>query len=485
VLEYGVGSAAISKGWAYYVVSFLDSCGAQLPDWLMNGAPLGNPKYGNANLLAALLVLAITVLLVIGIKESARVSNVIVCTKLVTLVIVIFAGIQFVNPANFQPFIPPEFGVSGMFAGASIVFFAYIGFDSVSVVAEEAQKPSRDIPLGIMLSLGICTALYVGVVLVMVGMVPYTEMDTHAPLVSVFKAHGMRWAEILVSIGAITGLTSTTLSTMMPQSRIFLAMARDGLLFPVFGKISKRFGTPIYGTLITGFCCALLAGLVEMDVLSDAVSIGTLFAFSIVCSGVLILRYQKPGQEHVSKLCLGLYFSLLVLSATAPNNSCPIVLRISASILSGISALVTLYKICRMDQVPVEAKFICPLVPAVPVMGMLGNLYLMCHVGAEAWLRLVIWLALGLLIYFFYSIRHSRLNSHSHPLVHTSPPGHINPEAQRPEIHRHAMYEKLDESTLLQSEAEMIPHKSKPLPPIPLEELHLRVATPSRPPSPY
>eukprot|EP00741_Cyanophora_paradoxa_P009539 tig00001525_g9239.t1 len=489
VLEYTVGTAAIAKGWSYYFCDFIDALGANLPKWLQEGAAIGDAKYWNANLLAALLILALTGILCFGIKESAWFSNVIVCTKIVTLLIVVGAGMGLVRRENYEPFVPPEFGWMGAWNGAATVFFAYIGFDSVSVVAEEAKRPSRDIPLGIMGSLLICTVLYVVVVLTLVGMVKYSAIDTRAPLVAVFRAHGMKWAQLVVGVGAISGLTSTCLSTMMPQSRIFLAMARDGLLPPVFGKasappllppplsslfgpappppppppltpthtphthptplprpcsapphpapprplrpapprpapprrpespgrrgrqVNRRTGAPVHGTLIVGGLCAAIAGLVEMNILADAVSIGTLFAFSVVCTGILILRYQGPGREGGGVLgdALFLYAALLVFCFTAGNPDCPLALRVALGLLSGGASLWTTVRIWRKEQAPVPAKFVCPLVPLVPILGMLGNVYLMTRVGGEAWVRLVIWFLLGLLVYFGYAVQHSKL----------------------------------------------------------------------------
>jgi APA family basic amino acid/polyamine antiporter len=312
------------------------------------------------NLPAIVLIALMSTLLVIGIKESARFNNFIVILKLAIVLLVIGFGFMYVNQANWHPFIPPNTGVyghygwSGIVRGAAVVFFAYIGFDAVSTAAQEAKNPQRDMPIGILGSLAICTVLYILMSLVMTGLAHYTDLDVpHPVFVAIEKAGpALAWLGGIINIGAIAGLASVVLVMLMAQPRFFYSMARDGLLPAVFGKVHPRFKTPYITTIITGIVAAVVAGLFPIGLLGELVSIGTLLAFVIVCGGIIMLRYKSPNLAR---------------------------------------------------------PFRTPLVPLVPILGILICGYMMTSLPWATWERLIVWIAIGLMNYFFYSRSHSKL----------------------------------------------------------------------------
>jgi APA family basic amino acid/polyamine antiporter len=369
ILELALGAATVASGWSdYFRIVCDDTLGINLPVWV-DGA--------HHNLAAALLVLAITAVLCLGVKISSRVTAVVVAIKLTVVLLVIVAGLFYVNGGNLDPFIPPSgskpaaggeattsllqdlglntgtFGIGGIFTGAALVFFAYIGFDVVATAAEESKNPKRDMPIGIFGSLAICTVLYVAVSLVVTGMVPYNEIKLEAPLAEAFNSVGKTGIAQVISVGALAGLTTVTLILMMGQSRVFFAMSRDRLLPPVFSRVSKRFGSPYRTTILTGIAVAALAFFVELETLAQLVNIGTLFAFIVVALGVVVLRRTRPDLERAYRT---------------------------------------------------------PLVPLVPVLAVLAALWLMLNLPADTWERFGIWMLLGLVVYFAYARRHSRLN---------------------------------------------------------------------------
>ncbi|HSU82748.1 MAG TPA: amino acid permease [Thermoanaerobaculia bacterium] len=380
VLEYGVGSATVAHGWSHYFQDFIGIFGVHLPAALTN-APFdwvsGHVASTGAiiDLPAIVITAVITWILVRGIKESASFNAGMVMVKLAVVFFVIIVGAFYVNPANWHPFAPfgltgisffgkPLFGATdaggnpvGMLSGAAIIFFAYIGFDAVSTQAEEAKNPKRDVPIGIVASLIICTVLYIAVSAVLTGMVRYDQIDINAPVSGAFKTVGLTWAQLLISIGALTGITSVLLVMMLSQPRIMLAMARDGLLpRGFFAAVHESFRTPYKSTILTGCFVALAAGLLPLRLLAELVNIGTLFAFVIVCAAVLIMRRTDPDAERPFR----------VWGA-----------------------------------------------PLTPILGILICLLLMFSLPVENWVRLFVWLAIGFLIYFGYGRKHSVMHKYT------------------------------------------------------------------------
>ncbi|MCC7031816.1 MAG: amino acid permease [Acidobacteria bacterium] len=367
ILEYAVGSMTVAIGWSGYMQRLLAGFGIELPTAI--GAA---PPVGIINLPATLIVLFIMVLLVIGVRESARFNALMVAIKGAAILFFIAAGATFVQPENWEPFMP--YGFSGVMAAAAVVFFAYIGFDAVSTTAEEAKNPKRDLPIGIIASLVICTALYLAVSAVLSGIVPVVEYRSaadalpgvtsvdptvaqqflNAPVAFALAVIGQDWAAGLVSAGAVAGITSVLLVMLMSQPRIFFAMSRDRLLPQGVSKVHPRFGTPYITTIITCVAVALVAGLTQIQVVGEMTSIGTLFAFVVVCAAVLRLRQTRPDAKRPFKVPFG---------------------------------------------------------PVFPVLGILSCAYLMLSLPVLTWVRFLVWLDIGLLIYWFYGRTHSPLAS--------------------------------------------------------------------------
>lgn len=357
VLEYSLSSSTVAVGWSAYAVTLLGEMGIHISPRLTGAPgtqvclPDGSMVTAVFNLPAVIICLAITALLVVGIRESARVNTTIVVIKVAVLALFVGFGAHYINTANLHPFIPPNtgqfgsFGWSGVLRGAGIIFFAYIGFDAVSTASQEAKNPGRDIPIGILASLAICTVIYIAVGVVMTGLVPYAKLNVASPIAVAVQATGLTWLAPIINIGALCGLSSVILVNMLAQSRIFYSMSRDGLLPPLFARLHPRFKTPHVTTAITGVVVAIASGLFPITVLGLLVSMGTLLAFAIVCSGVLILR------------------------KTAPDTPRP---------------------------------FKTPGMPWVPVVGTLICIYLMTGLPLPTWIRLFVWLAVGLTIYFSY-----------------------------------------------------------------------------------
>jgi basic amino acid/polyamine antiporter, APA family len=370
ILELALGAATVASGWSsYFVLVLHDTLHVTVPTWF----------YGaHHDIAAALIVLVVTAVLCFGIRISSTVNAVIVAIKVTVVLLVIVAGLFYVKGGNWSPFIPPSgspaaagssseasliqdlgvstgtFGVGGIFSAAAVVFFAFIGFDVVATAAEETKKPQRDVPIGIFASLTICTVLYVAVSLVVTGMVPYNKLSIGAPLAEAFKSVGAGGIAQVVSWGALAGLTTVMLILMLGQSRIFFAMSRDRLLPPVFSDVSERFRSPYRTTIVVGVVVAAVSCFITIDTLSDLVNIGTLFAFMLVSIGIIILRRTRPDLPRA---------------------------------------------------------FRCPGVPVVPLLSVAASLWLALNLPTETWLRFVIWMAVGLVVYAFYGYRHSRVAS--------------------------------------------------------------------------
>jgi APA family basic amino acid/polyamine antiporter len=378
LLEYAVGAAVVANSWSAYFQEVLATVGTPPLPAVVSGPIIAyNATKGQlemtaayVNLPAVLVVIAITALLVKGIQESARFNVAMVAVKLSCVLFVLIVGGFYVNPANWKPFAPYGYGglnflgftlgktdaggqPLGMLAGAAIAFFSYIGFDAVSTQAEEAKNPSKDVPIGILASLLICTILYIAVIAVLTGMVPYDKIDVGAPVSKAFEQVGLGWARFLIAAGGLTGITSVLLVMLLSLPRVLLAMARDGLISAeFFGAVHQRFRTPYKSTILTGTFVALMAAFLPMPVLLNLANIGTLFAFAIVCAAVLVMRRTNPDARR---------------------------------------------------------PFRVPFVPVTPVLGILSCLLLMFSLPGTNWLRLFAWLCLGLIIYFAYGRRHSAL----------------------------------------------------------------------------
>lgn len=427
VLEYTIGSSTVAVGWTHYLVNFFETFGINVPLWVSEGVHLAGG--GHVNISAGIVVFLLTALLAIGIKESTRFNSGMVIVKLGVVIFVIFAGLGHINPVNYDPFLP--YGWNGVFEGAALVFFAYIGFDAVSTAAEEVKNPERDLPIGIISSLVICTLLYIAVSAVITGMVPYIDIDRGAPLAGAFGTVGMGWAKNLISAGAVAGLTTVMLILLMSQPRIYYSMARDGLLPEWFSKVHPKFRTPFNATLLTGVISASIAMFAPMEDLHHMVSIGTLFAFAMVCGSTLITRYKDESQPMKSTYAV-LYFALgliliglfyhfdyatLVEEVTNEglmasfSESTYSAFRLIIMGIGGIFALMGMGQLFMMKSVNVPKTFKCPWVPVLPMFGMAANIYLMTQLNLVAWERLFIWLAVGLVIYAFYGASHSKLKS--------------------------------------------------------------------------
>ncbi|MGQ0639517.1 MAG: amino acid permease [Gemmatimonadaceae bacterium] len=360
ILEYALSGATVAIGWSGYFVSFLRTVGVEFPAALATapGTVTMDGTAGIFNLPAALIILLVSGLLTLGIRESANTNTVLVMIKSMVLVLFVVAGVSFINRDNLTPLIPPNtgefgsFGWSGVLRGAAIMFFAYIGFDAVSTAAQEAKRPQRDLPLGILLSLAICTVLYIAVAIVLMGIVPHSRLNVPDPLAVGIDATGLTWLSPVIKTAALFGLFSTMLVQLLGQSRIFFSMSRDGLLPKAFSRVHPKFRTPHLSTMITGSVMAVAAGLLPLTTLGQLVSMGTLLAFVLVCIGIIILR------------------------RTAPDLPRP---------------------------------FRTPWVPIVPLLGALACFVQMLALPLSTWARLLLWLALGMLVYFGYSARRSAL----------------------------------------------------------------------------
>jgi len=398
ILEYAMGASAVAVGWSGYLAKFFLLFNIKLPLWLMNDGFTAKSLLAEAaksadkmkallsqysdismpsiaghnfaiNLPALLIVWVITLILVKGIKEAASTNTFIVVLKLVVVVFIIIAGANYINTANWHPFIPERtmiinpgetiphgaYGLMGILGGAGYIFFAYIGFDTVSTQAGEAKNPQKDVPFGIITSLIVCTILYILVSLVLTGMINYKDIDITAPIAAAFGAKGLGFAVLIISIAAIAGLTSVLIVMLLGQSRVFYAMAKDGLLPKgLFGTLHSKFHTPYKASILTGFVVSLVSAFTPISVIAELVNIGTLLAFVLVCGAVWIMRVKEPDRPR---------------------------------------------------------PFRTPWLPVVATLGILCNLAIMLGLEAINWIRLVVWLLIGFVIYFTYSRHHSKLNN--------------------------------------------------------------------------
>jgi APA family basic amino acid/polyamine antiporter len=360
LLEYGISVAAVANGWSGYFNNALAAMGIPLPVALTKAPTLG----GIINLPASVIILLLMGLLIMGVKQSARTNNAMVFVKLLTITVFVAIAIFNVNPANWHPFMPfgwfhtlPDGKTVGVLAGASMVFFAYVGFDAVSTATEETANPQRDVPIGLVSSLAICTVIYIVVSGLLTGVAHYSDLNVSSPVAHALQLIGFNWASALVSTGVIAGLTTVMLVLYYALTRIIFAMSRDGLLSPFFATVNSKTQTPVRVIVLCGVIMSIIAGLVPLGELAELVNIGTLAAFVLVCAGVIMLRISQP---HLHR------------------------------------------------------PFKNPLNPLFPILGMLSCGALMGFLPRITWLRFMIWLAIGLIVYFTYSIRHSKLASMVH-----------------------------------------------------------------------
>lgn len=346
ILEYLVASGAVAIGWSSYFSDLLQTVGITLPAQF-TASPFAG---GIINLPAMLIVLLITWLIITGTQHSATANKFVVVAKLAAILLFIVLGVRHVNPVNWTPFLP--YGVTGIFHGAAIVFFAFIGFDAVSTAAEEVKNPNRDLTIGIIASLGIATVLYLLVSIILTGMVPFYDLNTASPVAFALLRAGMPWATALISVGALAGLTSVLLVMLYGQSRIFFAMARDGLLPPIFDWIHPRLQTPLWDSIIIGVVVSIIAGLVPIGIVVELTNIGTLTAFTAIAAGLLVLRRTHPDLPR---------------------------------------------------------PFRVPWVPLIPYASMAASLYLALNLPPLTWVRFAIWIVLGVTVYLVYGRRHSMM----------------------------------------------------------------------------
>ena len=366
ILEYAFGAATVAVGWSGHFRAFMHDLGISIPAMPTSDIVLfGTPIHLTYDYIGFIIILVITAILVIGIRESANFTTAIVILKVAVVCMFIGLATWFLYKTNWtvdhwHPFIPPntgargEFGWSGILRGAGVVFFAYIGFDAVSTAAQEAKNPKRDMPLGILGSLVICTILYILVSGLLTRLVPYNQLNVPDPVVVGIRATGQQWATFLVELGAIAGLATVMLVMLLGQSRVFYSMSRDGLLWPWASKIHPRFRTPYLSSIVVGLFVAILATLVPLSILDEMTSVGTLLAFALVSAGVWIMRVKHPDLNR---------------------------------------------------------PFKTPMVPFVPIMGILVAGLMMASLPRDTWLRLIIWLIIGLVVYFGYGRYHSRVRN--------------------------------------------------------------------------
>lgn len=359
LLEYLFAASTVAVGWAGYAVDMLDSVGIHVPADLAN-PPISDSgsETGIVNLPAIAVVLGTTTLLAVGMRQSAHTNNAMVFLKMAILILFVIVGAFAITADNWSPFVPSneggfgDYGVSGVIRAAGLVFFAYVGFDAVSTAAAEAKNPQRTVPIGLIATVAISTALYIAIGLVMTGMAPYTDLNTADPISSAIRISGAgKWLEEAVDVAAVVGLFSTVLVTFYGQTRIFMRMSSDGMLPPAMGRVSQRFKTPVFATVLCGVVGAIVAGFVPIQALTNLVSIGTLAAFLIVCCGVLYLRRTRPDLER---------------------------------------------------------PFRVPAAPFVAGFGIVASLGLMVTLPIDTFIRLIVWLCIGLVIFFLYARRHTR-----------------------------------------------------------------------------
>ncbi len=432
ILEYSIGNVVVAISWSSYFANLLDGAGLHLPAWLLTDPATAKSSFESAlslgkntdtlawntapvitgfklicNLPAAMIVILITILAYVGIKESRRGVNIMVVFKLAVIAVVVGIGIFYIDTDNWSPFMPNDF--KGVLKGVSAVFFAYIGFDAISTTAEECENPQRDLPRGMIYTLIICTGIFVVVALVITGMTNYSEFNhVSDPLAYVFERNNLSKVKFFISVGAVIAATSVLIVYQIGQPRIWMCMSRDGLLPKRFAKIHPRFQTPGFSTIVTGFLVAIPALFMEAGLMTDLTSIGTLFAFTLVCGGVLLLPAREKTEEKRFRLpyinsrwiipclfCLFIYgfWDRLSSSLTNPIHN----LEVSFIVFTIAACVVTVFSFLRKLSL-------------IPILGMLCCAYLMIEIPTRSWFLFFDWMAFGLIFYFSYGYWKSKLN---------------------------------------------------------------------------
>lgn len=444
LMEYAIGNIAVAISWSDYFTSLLDGFGLHIPDWLtmdywtaqkMGSAEaaaawLNAPEIAGVKIIcdipAFFITFIITWIIYVGIKESKRSTNAMVIFKLAVIGLVILAGIFYVRPENWTPFMPN--GIRGIMGGTAAVFFSYIGFDAISTTAEECKNPQRDLPKAMFNALIICTVLYVAIALVLTGMLTYTDLNVGDPLAHVFQANSIDWLAGIIAVSAIVATASVLMVFQLGQPRIWMSMSRDGLLPPAFSRIHPKYKTPSFSTILTGLVVGIPAMFLNLDVVVDLCSVGTLFAFVLVCAGIIRLQQQRkklasegradelPESRYKIPYINSRYIvpALFIITVVLYQ-------RFSGGGIAGLFQLDFSCWECTREKIPFLAFGIIFLVMAVlsflrsysliPVLGFLCCTYLLCESGTSNWERFLVWLVIGLVIYFLYSRRKSKLNA--------------------------------------------------------------------------
>ncbi|KAK7394551.1 hypothetical protein VNO78_15082 [Psophocarpus tetragonolobus] len=409
MLDYHIGAASIARSLASYLINILELFPVfkdNIPKWIGHGEDIGDVL--SINLLAPIVLVILTVILCQGVQESSVVNSLMTVTKVIIVIIVIFAGAFEVDISNWSPFAPN--GLQSIFTGATVVFFAYVGFDAVANSAEESKRPQRDLPIGIIGSLLICIALYIGVCLVITGMVPYKLLGEDAPLAEAFTSKGLKFVSVLISIGAVAGLTTTLLVGLYVQSRLYLGIGRDGLLPSIFAKVHPKRHTPVHSQIWAGLVASVLAGLFNVHVLSHILSVGTLTGYSLVSACVVVLRWKDKTNSQVSSSAEREGIICLVAVALC-GFATGILYRFEASLIFLILAIViaagaSVALVFR--QVYADAPgFSCPGVPILPNVCIFFNMFLFAQLHYEAWVRFVILCVVMVGVYAIYGQYHA------------------------------------------------------------------------------
>lgn len=442
LMEYAIGNIAVAISWSDYFTSLLDGFGVHIPAWLTmdywtaqkKGTEAAAAAWSNApqvgdvriicDLPAFFITFIITWIIYVGIKESKRSTNAMVVFKLAVIGLVILAGIFYVKPENWSPFMPN--GIRGIMGGTAAVFFSYIGFDAISTTAEECKDPQRDLPKSMFNALIICTVLYISLALVLTGMVSYLDLNVGDPLAYVFEANNVDWLAGVIAISAIVATASVLMVFQLGQPRIWMSMSRDGLLPPAFSRIHPKYKTPSFSTILTGMVVGIPALFMNLDTVVDLCSVGTLFAFVLVCAGIIRLQQQRKklaaeGREHEipaskfkipyinSKYILPLLFIITVSLFNMYGEGLTVMFQRTGEGWAGIRTQIPFIAFGVIFLVTAIISFLRSY-SLIPVLGFLCCTYLLCESGTSNWERFLIWLIIGLVVYFTYGKKHSKLN---------------------------------------------------------------------------